>query len=69
MVEKLNLFLDLLQSYKVSFALFLPVRKLFRASLCSSEDVMPTKWKSVWEGGLEAQRACGRGMGVAVSLS
>lgn len=49
MVEKLNLFLDLLQSYKVSFAVLLPVKKLFRASLCSPEGVMPMRWKrAVW---------------------
>lgn len=47
MVEKLNLFLDLLQSYKVSSAVLLPARKLFRASLCSLEGVAPTGWKIV----------------------
>lgn len=39
MVEKLNLFLDLLQSYKVSSAVLLPMKKLFRTSLCFLEGV------------------------------
>lgn len=68
MVEKLNLFLDLLQSYKVSFAVLLPVRK-FRASLCSLEGVTPTGGKTVWEASSEANWACGRGSGVAVGRS
>lgn len=65
MVEKLNLFLDLLQSYKVSSAV-LPTRKLFRASLCSLEGVTPTGWKTVCEASSEANWASGRGRGVAV---
>lgn len=66
MVEKLNLFLDLLQSYKVSSAVLLPTRKLFRASLCSLEGVTPTGWKTVCEASSEANWASGRGRGVAV---
>ncbi|XP_014725747.1 PREDICTED: sorting nexin-8 isoform X3 [Sturnus vulgaris] len=64
-VEKLNLFLDLLQSYKVSSAV-LPTRKLFRASLCSLEGVTPTGWKTVCEASSEANWASGRGRGVAI---
>lgn len=69
MVEKLNLFLDLLQSYKVSSTVLLPMRKLFRASLCSLEGVMPTGWKTVWEASSEANWASGRGRGVAAGRS
>jgi len=68
-VEKLNLFLDLLQSYKVSFAVLLPMKKLFRAGLCSLEGVTPTGSKTVWEASSEANWASGRGRGVAVGLS
>lgn len=69
MVEKLNLFLDLLQSYKVSSAVLLPMRKLFRAILCFLKGVTPTGWKTVWEASSEANWASGRGRGAAVGLS